>query len=119
MADYIDGFVLPIPRSKLDAYRRLVQQVAVIWKEHGALDYREYVGDDLALEGTRSFTDTVGAGAHEAVIFGWVAFESREARDRANEKVASDPRMQELMSAADTGFDALRMGYGGFRSLVR
>ncbi len=119
MADYIDGFVLPIPRDRLDAYRRVVEAVAKIWKEHGALDYREYVGDDLMLEGTRSFTDLVSATDDEVIVFGWVTFESREARDLANEKVAADPRMAELVDASKTGFDAERMAYGGFRSFVR
>lgn len=119
MADYVDGFVFPVPRDHLDEYQRLAEAVASIWKEHGALDYREYVGDDLYLEGTRSFPDCVAASDVEAVVFGWVVFESREARDRANEKVAADPRVAELMAASASGFDASRMVYGGFRPLVR
>ena len=118
MTHYIDGFVLPIPRDRLDDYRSLVEAVAEVWKEHGALDYREYVGDDLSLEGTRSFTDVVAATDDESIVFGWVVFESRAARDIANEKVAADPRMADLMNAFDTGFDARRMAYGGFASLV-
>jgi len=118
MAHYIDGFVLPIPRDRLDDYQRLVESVAEIWKEHGALDYQEYVGDDMKLEGTRSFMDSVGATEAEAVVFGWVVFESREARDLANEKVAADPRMAGLVESSKTGFDASRMAYGGFQSLV-
>ena len=116
MADYIDGFVFPIPRERLDEYKRLVARVSGIWKEHGAKEYREYVGDDMTLAGTRSFTDTVAKGDEEVVIFGWVAFDSREARDLANKKVAEDPRMEELMRTFDTGFDASRMFYGGFKS---
>ena len=119
MANYIDGFVLPISRDQLDEYKRLVETVADIWKEHGALDYREYVGDDLILEGTRSFTDFAAATEGEAIVFGWVEFESREARDLANEKVATDPRMADLVSFSSSGFDAERMAYGGFRSFVR
>jgi uncharacterized protein YbaA (DUF1428 family) len=118
VAHYIDGFVLPIPNNRLDEYRRMVETVAEVWKEHGALDYREYVGNDLLLEGTCSFTDLVGAAEGEAIVFGWVEFESREARDLANEKVATDPRMADLISLSSTGFDAKRMAYGGFRSLV-
>ena len=118
MANYIDGFVLPIPRDRLDNYRRIVEQVADIWIEHGALLYREYVGDDLVLEGTRSFTDVTGATQEDVIVFGWVEFESREMRDSANKKVAADPRMAELMESADSGFDAMRMAYGGFKSLV-
>ncbi|TVR96145.1 MAG: DUF1428 domain-containing protein [Trueperaceae bacterium] len=118
MAHYIDGFVLPVPRNRLEAYRRLVEAVSKIWKEHGALDYREYVGDDVVVEGTRSFTDVVAASADEAIVFGWVVFESREARDSANQRVAADPRMASLIDASNTGFEARRMAYGGFQSFV-
>ncbi len=118
MTHYIDGFVLPISRDRLDEYRCIVEAAADIREEHGALDYREYVGDDLVLEGTRSFTDLVAASEGDAVVFGWVVFESREARDLANQEVAADPRMAELMSSSNSGFDAERMAYGGFRSFV-
>ena len=118
MANYIDGFVFPIPRELLNEYRRLAQAAAEIWKEHGALDYWEYVGDDMKLEGTRSFTDLIAATDEEAIVFGWVAFDSREARDLANEKVAADPRMAKLMASSNSGFDATRMAYGGFQLLV-
>ena len=119
MAHYIDGFVLPIASDCLDEYQRLVETVAEIWKEHGALDYREYVSDDLKLEGTRSFTDLTAATEGETIIFGWVVFDSREARDLVNEKVAADPRMVDLIGLSESGFDAQRMAYGGFRSLLR
>ncbi len=118
MANYIDGFVLPVPRDRLSEYKRLAEAVAKIWKEHGALDYQEYVGDDLSLEGTRSFTDATAATENEVIVFGWVVFDSREARDLANEKVVTDPRMAELVDSSTSGFDANRMVYGGFRSLV-
>lgn len=123
MTHYIDGFVLPVPRDHLDIYREVVEKVAEIWKEHGALDYSEHVGDDADLEGTLSFNDLANAKADEAVIFGWVTFESREARDLANERVAADPRMADLIEpltdASRPIFDAERMVYGGFRPLVR
>jgi uncharacterized protein YbaA (DUF1428 family) len=118
MAHYIDGFVLPVSRNRLDEYRCLVEAVSEIWKEHGALDYREYVGDDLMLEGTRSFTDVVAATEDEAIVFGWVVFESRAVRDLANEKVAADPRMADLINSSNSGFEANRMAYGGFQSFV-
>jgi len=119
MAHYVDGFVLPISRDCLDNYKQVVEAVAEIWKEHGALDYREYIGDDLTLDGVRSFTDVVAGTDDEVVVFGWVEFASREARDLANEKVASDPRMGDLMNSTDTGFDAKRMAYGGFKAFVQ
>jgi uncharacterized protein YbaA (DUF1428 family) len=118
MAHYIDGFVLPVPRDRLNEYKRVVEAVAEIWKEHGALDYWEYVGDDLNLQGTRSFTDLVAATEDETIVFGWVVFDSREARDLANEKVAADPRMADLIDSSNSGFDAKRMAYGGFQPLV-
>lgn len=120
---YIDGFVLPVPRDRLETYKAVVEKIAEIWKEHGALAYSEFVDDDATMEGTRSFTEAANAKPDEAVIFGWVAFESREARDRANERVAADPRVADLTRPL-TGssrpiFAAERMVYGGFRSLVR
>ena len=118
MANYVDGFVLPIPRQHLDEYQRVAQAVAEIWREQGALDYREFVGNDLQLEGVRDFPGMVSAGEDEVIVFGWVSFASKAARDRANEKVATDPRMPGLVDAADTGFDASRMAWGGFRPLV-
>lgn len=122
MANYIDGFVLPVPHDQLDTYKQVVEKVAKIWKEHGALDYSEYVLDDPHLEGTRSFADAVIAEEDEAVIFGWVVFESREARDDANRRVAADSRMNDLIDpltrTSRPTFDAQRMAFGGFSSLV-
>lgn len=119
MSHYIDGFVFPIPRDRLHEYKQLADAAAEIWKEHGALDYREYVGDDMQREGTRSFIDMVAATEDETIVFGWVAFDSRAARDLTNEKVAADPRMAELMAGSNSGFDARRMAYGGFQSFVQ
>lgn len=118
MADYIDGFVFPIQRDRINDYRQLAEAVAEIWREHGALDYLEFVGDDLKLDGTASFPDLVAAKEDETIVFGWVVFASREARDLANKKVASDPRVADLMASSNAGFDAQRMAYGGFKSLV-
>lgn len=123
MAHYIDGFVLPVPRDRLNEYKRVVEAVAEIWREHGALDYCEYVGDDLNRQGTRPFTDLVAATEDETIVFGWVVFDSREARDLANERVLADPRMADLIDPlidpSNPVFDAKRMAYGGFQSLVR
>ncbi|MEX2962473.1 DUF1428 domain-containing protein [Microbulbifer sp. TYP-18] len=123
MTHYIDGFVLPVPRDQLNTYRQVVEKVAEIWKEHGALDYSEYVGDDFGLQGTRPFAAMASAKEDEAIIFGWVVFESREGRDLVNQKVAADPRMEDLINplthASRPIFDAKRMMYGGFRPLVQ
>ena len=122
MKSYIDGFVLPIPLKHLDRYQKAAEKIAEIWKEYGALSYREYVGDSMTLEGTRSFIDATVAKEDEVVIFGWVEFESREARDLANEKVPLDPRMKDivapLLDAEDLIFNAERMVYGGFKPIV-
>ncbi len=118
MANYIDGFAFPVPRDRLDNYKRVVEVAVEVWKDHGALSYQEYVGDDLNLEGTSSFVNLLGAHEDKVILFGWVAFESKEARDSANEKVASDPRMAEIMTSVDSGFDPSRMAYGGFRLFV-
>lgn len=123
MTHYIDGFVLPVPRDQLDVYRGVVEKIADIWKEHGALDYSEFVSDDTKLEGTRSFSDFAGAKDDETIVFGWVVFESREARDLANDRVAVDPRMTDLVDPLTHSprpiFEAKRMVYGGFQSLVK
>ena len=118
MSNYIDGFVLPVSRDRLDEYKLLVEAATDIWKEHGALEYREYIGDDLIRDGTCSFTDLAAATDGEVIVFGWVEFESRAARDLANDKVAADPRIADLIKSSNSGFDAERMAYGGFQSLV-
>lgn len=119
MADYIDGFAFPIARKHLDQYQRLATNVAQIWKEHGALAYCEYCGDHMVLAGTASFVDALEASEDEVVIFGWVSFASREARDTANAAITNDPRMQQIMASTDAGFDPSRMLYGGFRPFIQ
>jgi uncharacterized protein YbaA (DUF1428 family) len=123
MAHYIDGFVLPVPRAQLDEYKDVVARVAEVWQEHGALSYAEFVSDGSALDGLRAFTEFAGAKDDETIIFGWVVFDSREARDQVNERVAKDPRMTEIIEPLTRSprpiFDAGRMVYGGFQSLVQ
>jgi len=121
MANYIDGFVLPIPKIHLKEYQNIAGKVASIWKEHGATAYFEYVGEDLNLEGTRSFPEITNANENEAIVFGWVVFESKEVRDQANKRVPLDPRMKDLIAPLTDSrqiFDASRMIYGGFKPLV-
>ncbi|WP_243472427.1 DUF1428 domain-containing protein [Winogradskyella sp. MH6] len=122
MKNYIDGFVFPIQHIHIAQYQKVAQQVAEIWKEHGALAYQEFVGDDMRLEGTKSFTDVINIKEDEAIVFGWVVFPSKEARDLANQKVPQDPRMaalvEPLINPEKLVFDASRMVYGGFKSLV-
>jgi len=122
MSNYIDGFVLPVPRAHLDQYKGLAEKVANIWKEYGALAYFEYVGEDLKLEGTRSFIEVVDLKKDEVVVFGWAVFPSKAVRDRANREVPNDPRMAKIIGPLTDPkrliFDAERMVYGGFQPLV-
>lgn len=119
---YIDGFVFPIPRIHLDEYKRVAEKVAEIWKEYGALEYFEYVGEDLKLEGTRSFIEVLDLKEDEVVIFGWVVFPSKAVREWANKQVPTDPRIAKLVPPLTDPkrliFDAGRMVYGGFQPLV-
>ncbi|NBC85086.1 MAG: DUF1428 family protein [Bacteroidetes bacterium] len=122
MGRYIDGYVLPVPRSRLPEYKRAVRAIANIWKEYGALDYVELQGDDLSREGTLPFPDLLSASEDEVVVLGWVVFDSREARDLANRKVEADPRVAELveplLESPNPVFNPERMAYGGFRPLI-
>lgn len=123
MKEYIDGFVLPVPRVHLSEYRNMAEEVAEIWKEYGALAYFEYVGEDLELEGTRSFIEVLDLKEDEVIVFGWVLFPSKETRDLANKQVPKDPRMEKLVAPLTDPkrliFDAERMVYGGFRSFIQ
>jgi uncharacterized protein YbaA (DUF1428 family) len=123
MAEYIDGFAFPIPKKFVDEYKKASEKVAAIWKEYGTLSYSEYIGDDLNIEGVKSFLGSMDAKEEETVIFGWAVFESKEARDRINEQVSKDPRMGKivgpLMDPARQVFDPSRMAYGGFQPLIK
>jgi uncharacterized protein YbaA (DUF1428 family) len=114
---YVDGFVLPIPRKNLAAYRRMAQKAGRVWMEHGALDYWECVGDDLDVTMGRPFPRQLRLRPGETVVFSWIVYRSRAHRDGVNAKVMKDPRIAN-MSPRDMPFDAKRMCYGGFRSLV-
>ncbi len=118
MGKYVDGFVLPIKQENVEKYRELAQKAGEIWKEYGALDYYEAVGDDLESENMLSFKKIAGADDDETVIFAWIVFESREHRDKVNEAVMSDSRLKESMEACNNLFDFKRMAYGGFKTLV-
>ena len=118
MERYIDGFVIPLPRDKVDDYKRIAEKAGVIWKEHGALEYWECIGDDLEVKDMVSFRKAADTGEGETVVFSWIVYESREHRDKVNAAVMADPRIQELMEPGGEPFDCKRMAYGGFRELV-
>src|SRR5262249_7159940 len=111
MGRYIDGFVIPVRKDRIEEYRRVAQKAAAVWKEYGALDYWECVGDDLDAKDMVSFLQLAQAEPDETVIFAWVVFESREYRDRANVKIMADPRLQEMMDRDRPVFDYRRMAY--------
>jgi len=123
LTEYIDGFVFPIPRIYLNEYKNVAEKVAEIWREYGALAYYEYVGEDLNLEGTRSFIEVLDIKDDEVIVFGWVVFPSKETRDLANEQVPNDSRMSDLVAPLTQStrliFDATRMVYGGFQPIVQ
>lgn len=120
MNRYVDGFVLPILRKHLDDYQVIVEAAAPIWKDHGALQYWECVGDDFETDCSRPFPDVIEASEDEVVIFAFAIFESREARDTANAGICEDPRMAEIMSKLTESqiVDFSRMAHGGFRELL-
>jgi len=112
---YVDGFVLAVPKRSLAAYKKMATLGAKVWREHGALEYRECVGEDLDVKGVMPFAKTVSAKAGETVVFAWITFKSRAHRDQVNAKVMKDPRMK---GPANMPFDLKRMAYGGFKVLV-
>lgn len=114
---YVDGFVLPVRVKNLSAYRRLAQQGARIWREHGALEYHECIGDDLDVKMGTPFARQLGLKRGETVAFSWIVYRSRAHRDQVNARVMKDPRMAS-MDPKDMPFDVKRMCYGGFRTIV-
>jgi uncharacterized protein YbaA (DUF1428 family) len=115
---YVDGYVLPVPKKKLQVYRRMAQLAAKVWRDHGALEYRETVGDDLNVKWGVPFPKTLKVKPGETVVFAWVVFKSRAHRDRVNAKVMKDKRLTESMDMSSMPFDCKRMVYGGFKTLV-
>lgn len=120
MSKYTDGFVIPVPVSKIDAYREMATKACAIWREYGALDYRECVLDDERSEMCLPFTAGIGAKEDETVVFAWIVYESREHRDAVNAKVMQDPRIQEMCpsNGGEMPFDPKRMLYSGFKVIV-
>ncbi|MBX7139283.1 MAG: DUF1428 domain-containing protein [Oligoflexia bacterium] len=115
---YVDGYVLPIPKKNLKAYRAIATKAGKIWKEHGALDYKECVGDDLHIKGMLPFTKIAKAKAGETIIVAYVVFKSRKHRDAVNAKVMKDPRISGMCNPQKMPFDVRRMAYGGFKVIV-
>ena len=115
---YVDGFVLPVPKKNLDAYRRLAQKAGRIWREHGALEFRECVADDVKVGKWTSFPRSVKLERGETVVFSYIVYKSRAHRDRVNAKVMKDPRLAKMMNPKAMPFDGKRMIWGGFKVLL-
>ena len=116
---YVDGFIVAVPKKNLQAYVRLAKRSGKVWREHGALDYREWVADDVKVGKRTSFPRSVKLKPDETVVFSWITYKSRAHRDRVNKKVMADKRLADMMNPKTLPFDAKRMIYGGFESLVK
>jgi uncharacterized protein YbaA (DUF1428 family) len=118
MPNYVDGFVVPVPKKNLAAYFAMARKAAKVWREHGALSYRECVGEDLAVKFGRSFPRVAQTKPGETVVLAWIEYKSRAHRDRVNAKVMKDPRLAAMCDPQNTPFDVKRMAYGGFKVVV-
>ncbi len=118
MAGYVDGFVMPLPKSNLDRYREVATSAGELWIEHGALDYKECLAEDVEVGEVTSFPRSVKRKDDETVIFAWITYESRAHRDEVNARVMDDERMKALMDPAGEIADYKRMIYGGFEMIV-
>ena len=115
---YVDGFVVPVPRKKVATYRKMARKAGKIWREHGALEFRECIADDVKPGKVTSFPQSVKLKAGETVAFSWIVFKSRAERNRVNAKVMQDKRLASMMDPKSVPFDVKRMIYGGFKILV-
>jgi uncharacterized protein YbaA (DUF1428 family) len=115
---YVDGFVIPVPKKSLPAYRSLAKKAGKVWRDHGALEFREFVAEDVKVGKRTSFPRSVKLKPGETVIFSWIVYKSRSHRDRVNAKVMKDPRLAKMMNPKAMPFDGKRMIFGGFKSLV-
>jgi uncharacterized protein YbaA (DUF1428 family) len=118
MTRYVDGFVLPVPKKNLDAYRRMARKAGKVWMEHGALEYVECVADDVKPGKVTSFPQSVKLKDGETVIFSWIVYKSRKHRDSVNAKVMADKRLASMMDPKALPFDGKRMFWGGFKTLI-
>ena len=115
---YVDGFIVPVPKKALPAYRRMAAKAGKVWREHGALEFRESVADDVKVGKWTSFPRSVKLKKGETVVFSWIVYKSRKHRDQVNAKVMSDPRMEKMMQGKKPPFDMKRMFFGGFKVMV-
>ena len=117
MAQYVNGFIIPLPKNRIDDYRRIAQKAGEVWRDHGALEYRECIGEELDVKRQVPFPHLINSTPDETVLLAWIVFKSRAHRDEVNAKVMKDPRLAKIDSHA-MPFDCKRMAYGGFEVLV-
>ncbi len=115
---YVDGFVLPVPKANIEAYLKMAELAGKVWREHGALEYRECAADDVKPGTLTSFPQSVMLKDDETVFFSWIVYESRARRDEINAKVMADPRLAAMMDPTNMPFDGKRMFFGGFEMRV-
>lgn len=118
-ANYVDGFVLPVPTKNLQKYRRLASKAGKIFREHGALEFSECVGNDLYIKGFVAFPHLAKTKPGETVMFSYIVYKSKAHRNQVNAKVMKDPRLAGMCDPKDMPFDVKRMAYGGFKVLVK
>jgi len=112
---YVEGFVVPVPKKNMQAYRRMALKAGKVWREHGALEYVECAADDVKPGKLTSFPQSVKLKPGETVVFSWIVYKSRAHRDRVNAKVMKDPRLASMMNPKTMPFDGKRMFWGGFK----
>lgn len=115
---YVDGYVVPVQKKRLEDYRQIAKKAGKVWRDHGAVDYRECVAEDVKPGKWTSFPQSVKLKKNEVVVFSWITYKSRKHRDRVNARVMKDPRMHAMGEMKDMPFDGKRLIYGGFTTLV-
>lgn len=116
--EYVDGFLIPLPKKKINEYKKIAKLASKVWRDHGALDYRECIADDVTWGKRTSFPRSVKRKPNETVIFSWVTYKSRKHRDAVNKKVMKDKRLAKMMTPGAMPFDTKRMIWGGFKTIV-
>lgn len=119
MPQYVDGFVIPVPKANIPAYQRIAKKASKVWRDHGALAYFECVGDDMETKDLTPFPKLAKTKPGEVVVFSWAVFKSRKDRDRANKAIMADPRIAKMCDPGKMLFDCKRMAYGGFKVIVQ
>lgn len=119
MSLYVDGFVIPVPKSNLDEYKKMAEISAQVWLDHGALSYTECMADDVPDGQYTSFPKSVQSKEDETVFFSYIEYKSREHRDQVNQDAMKDPRIAHMMDPNKLPFDGKRLIWGGFTKMIR